>query len=562
MIQTVFANVSKHLWHSHEQVKRLLLFAIPTKKNAEALRKESNSNESASNSPNDPGQEGNEPSPYKTHQKIGLLLGPILFTLTLLFFSPEGLSSQGLAVLAITLWVATWWITEAIPIPATSLMPIILLPITGALETGTVTASYGDPIIFLFLGGFLIALAMEKWMLHKRIALTIIQMIGTSTKQIVLGFMIATAFLSLWISNTAAVMMMIPIGTAITYQAAQALKRAGNNSIEDEERFNKGMILGIGYAGTIGGLGTLIGTPPNIILAGTVERLFGYQISFAEWMFFALPLVVLMIVLAWVYLVTIAYPTNIKQLPGGKELILKEKKALGPASFEEKMVFSVFVFAAFMWITRTFFWQEGGLIIAIPNINDTMIAIFAGLLLFLIPSRSKRGTFLLDWTVSKEIPWGIFLLFGGGLAIASGFQESGLADWIGNQLTILDGVSMLLMITVTTLLIMFLTEITSNTATATMILPIVAALALAVNVHPLALMVPAAMAANCAFMLPVGTPPNAIVFSTGKVTIGNMVRAGFWVNVVATIIIIFAVYLYLPLVMGIDLSTFPTEWRS
>ena len=412
------SSVWNQLWHSHNQSKKLLLFSLPIRSNkkVESVVQEQNKQEKSPKQPS-----------YSTPQKVGLFLGPLLFMAVLLFFFPEGLSYEGRMVLATTLWVATWWITEAIPIPASSLLPIILLPITGALNGDTVTAAYGNPIIFLFLGGFLIALAMEKWNLHKRIALNIISVIGTSPSQIVFGFMAATGFLSMWVSNTAAVMMMLPIGTAITYQVAQALKNNKENLAGEEEKFSKVLIFGIGYAGTIGGLGTLIGTPPNIILAATVQELFGVQISFADWLFFAAPVVVVLLISSWWFLTKVAHPIKLKELPGGKELIDNEKKKLGKISFEESAVLIVFLFAAFMWITRTFLWE--GQIIAIPGLNDTMIAIFAAVLLFLIPSINKGGS-ILDWNVSKDVPWGILLLFGGGLAIAAGFRESGLADWI------------------------------------------------------------------------------------------------------------------------------------
>jgi len=581
MSQSLLATVSKQLWRSHEQTKRLLSFFVPTSKFADTVNKEQREKEqqklevkssdenqqgnagntgNTGNTGNAGGDDGKNESTYLIHQKIGLFAGPILFLLMMLFFSPEGLSPEGKAVLAITIWVATWWISEAIPIPATSLMPIFLLPLTGALPSGKVTAAYGDPNVFLFMGGFLIAIAMEKWNLHKRIALTIIDLMGTGTKQIILGFMIATGFLSMWISNTAAVMMMVPIGMAIAYQIGQVLVSSGEATMQDQIYFDKAIIIGIGYSGTIGGLGTLIGTPPLIILAANLDKIFGYQISFAGWMLFAMPIVALLLVGSWLYLVNIAFPMKIKSLPGGKKLIHQEKDKLGKASSEEKRVFAVFCFAAFMWITRAFFWGPDGLIYTIPNINDTMIAVFAGVLLFLIPAKEK-GKFILDWTAAKELPWGILLLFGGGLAIASGFQESGLAAWIGSQLNVLEGASMLMMIIVTTILILVLTEFTSNTATATMILPILAVLALAINVHPLALMVPAVMAASLAFMMPVGTPPNAIIFSTGKISIGDMMRTGFWVNVVTIIVIVVAVYFYLPVAFDVDLSIFPNEWR-
>lgn len=539
------ATVWNQLWKSHEQTKKLLLFALPK-----------NATEKTESQIETRKQENKQPHPpsYTKSQKIGFFLGPLLFLAVVLFFFPEGLSYEGRMVLATTLWVATWWITEAIPIPATSLIPIVLLPLTGALDGGTVTAAYGDPTIFLFLGGFFIALAMEKWNFHKRMALTIISFIGTSPQRIVFGFMAATGFLSMWVSNTAAVMMMLPIGTAITYQVGKALKDDGTT----EEKFSKVLIFAIGFSGTIGGFGTLIGTPPNIILAAQVEQLFGYQISFAEWLFFAAPIVFILLIFAWLLLTKVIYPIKLKELPGGKELINNEKKALGKMRFEEKVVLAVFAFAAFMWITRTFLWQ--GQIINIPGLSDSMIAILAAILLFMIPA--SNGGRILNWDVGKDVPWGVLLLFGGGLAIAAGFGQTGLANWIGSQLTVLEGANFLLVIFLTTIFVLFLTEITSNTATATMILPVLAALALALNVHPIALMVPAAMAANCAFMLPVGTPPNAIIFATGKIKIIEMVKNGFWLNIIATILITFAVYYLLPIIWGIDLTVYPDAFRS
>ncbi|MCY7817692.1 DASS family sodium-coupled anion symporter [Bacillus haynesii] len=534
------------LWRSHREAKRLLLFAMPVRAGKDAglkIKSEQTMKEE-------------KPPSYKTPQKIGLLLGPALFFAVLLFFFPEGLSYEGRMVLATTLWVAVWWITEAVPIPAASLLPIVLLPLTGALEGAAVTSSYGDPIVFLFLGGFLIALAMERWNLHKRIALNIISVVGTSTSRIVLGFMAATGFLSMWVSNTAAVMMMLPIGTAIIHQVSAVMKSERKDLAGEEAKFSKALIFSIGYAGTIGGLGTLIGTPPNIILAANIKKLYGVEVSFGGWMAFAVPVVVILLVAVWLYLTKVAHPIKMKELPGGKELILEEKRKLGKMSFEESMVMLVFGFAAFMWVTRTFLWDD-----KIPGIDDTMIAIFAASLLFLIPSLNKGGR-VLDWSVSKDLPWGILLLFGGGLALATGFKETGLAEWIGGRLTVLDGFNFVVIVVISTALVLFLTEITSNTATATMILPVLASLALALNVHPYALMVPAAMAANCAFMLPVGTPPNAIIFASGKLKISEMVRTGFVINIFTLILIVGAVFYILPHLWGVDLTVFPDNLKS
>ncbi|OJT61629.1 anion transporter [Bacillus licheniformis] len=534
------------LWRSHREAKRLLLFAMPVRAGKDAGLK-INSEQT---------MKEEKPPSYKTPQKIGLLLGPALFFAVLLFFFPEGLSYEGRMVLATTLWVAVWWITEAVPIPAASLLPIVLLPLTGALEGAAVTSSYGDPIVFLFLGGFLIALAMERWNLHKRIALNIISVVGTSTSRIVLGFMAATGFLSMWVSNTAAVMMMLPIGTAIIHQVSAVIKSERKDLAAEEAKFSKALIFSIGYAGTIGGLGTLIGTPPNIILAANIKKLYGVEVSFGGWMAFAVPVVVILLVAVWLYLTKVAHPIKMKELPGGKELILEEKRKLGKMSFEETMVLLVFGFAAFMWVTRTFLWDD-----KIPGIDDTMIAIFAASLLFLIPSLNKGGR-VLDWSVSKDLPWGILLLFGGGLALATGFKETGLAEWIGGRLTVVDGFNFVVIVIISTALVLFLTEITSNTATATMILPVLASLALALNVHPYALMVPAAMAANCAFMLPVGTPPNAIIFASGKLKISEMVRTGFVINIFTLILIVGAVFYILPHLWGVDLTVFPDNLKS
>ncbi|MGG1240267.1 DASS family sodium-coupled anion symporter [Bacillus sonorensis] len=544
-MKTSVASAWGALWKSHREAKRLLLFTMPMKAGKEA----------GLNITTDQIMKEDMPPGYKTPQKIGLLLGPALFFAVILFFFPEGLSHEGRMVLATTLWVAAWWITEAVPIPAASLLPIVLLPLTGALEGSVVTASYGDPIVFLFLGGFLIALAMERWNLHKRIALHIISVVGTSTSRIVLGFMAATGFLSMWVSNTAAVMMMLPIGTAIIYQVSDVMKAERKDLAAEKEKFSKALIFGIGYAGTIGGLGTLIGTPPNLILAASFKTLYGVEISFGGWMAFAVPVVVILLLAVWLYLTKVAHPIQMKQLPGGKELIQAEKRKLGKISFEESMVLLIFSFAAFMWVTRTFLWDG-----KIPGIDDTMIAIFAASLLFLIPSMNKGGR-ILDWNVSKDLPWGILLLFGGGLALAAGFKETGLAEWIGGRLTVLDGFHFVVIVIVSTALVLFLTEITSNTATATMILPVLASLALALNVHPFALMVPAAMAANCAFMLPVGTPPNAIIFASGKLKISEMVKTGFVINIFTLILIIGAVFYILPHLWGVDLTVFPDQLK-
>src|SRR5690606_12498104 len=495
---------------------------------------------------------------YNTPQLIGLFLGPLLFVLTLIFVNPEGLPPEAKAILASTIWIATWWITEAIPIPATSLLPIILFPMTGGLDVSSTTSAYGNDTIFLFMGGFMIALTMEKWNLHKRIALTIISIIGTNTERIVLGFMVATGFLSMWISNTATAMMMVPIGWAIICQVSDALK--DDSSIDTSKEnfgFGKALMLGIAYSASLGGIATLIGTPPNTLLAGAVNEIYGIEITFAQWMLFGVPLAWIFILVAWIYLVKVAYPQKLKHLPGGSEVIRQQKTDLGAASYEEKAVFVVFIAVALAWISRSFVLDAFA-----PDleVTDAMVGLIAAMILFIIPSKNRKGDHLLDWATAVKLPWGILLLFGGGLAIAAGFTNSGLSEWIGSQLIGLQGINVLLIVLIVAAFVLFLTEITSNTATASMMFPIMASLAVALSIHPYALMVTAAVAASCAFMLPVATPPNAVVFGSGYLRIADMAKAGLALNIFGIFFVGLAVFYFLPLVWGLDLLSIPAEF--
>lgn len=538
------------LWDKHDQAKDLLRFFVKPNDQNKGIGKQKNASASGGQSKNP------NKRTYQPAQLYGLILGPVLFLLTLLFFSPEGLSTEGKAILASTIWVAVWWMTEAVPIPVTSLLPILLFPLTGGLDLKTTTSSYGDGTIFLFMGGFMIALAMEKWDLHKRIALYIISVIGTNTDRIVLGFMVATGFLSMWISNTATAMMMVPIALAIIYQVSEALKN--DTSIDTSKEnfgFGKALMLGIAYSASLGGIATLIGTPPNTLLAGAIKKMYDIDLSFAQWMLFGVPIAWIFILITWFYLVKVAFPLKLKQLPGGQEVIQSQKKELGPTSFEEKAVFVIFLLAALAWITRTFVLKHIN-----ENIDDTIIAITAAILLFIIPAKNKKGA-LLDWETAVKLPWGILLLFGGGLAIAAGFVKSGLSEWIGNQLTALQGVNLLIVIVAVTTLVIFLTEITSNTATASMMYPIMASLAIALGVHPYSLMIAAGVAASCAFMLPVATPPNAVVFGSGYLRIQEMAKAGFVLNIIGIILVSLFIYFLLPFAWGIDLHSVPEMFR-
>ncbi len=476
-------------------------------------------------------------------KKIGLILGPALFLMTLLWFHPEGLSKEANAILASTLWVAVWWITEAVPIAITSLLPVVLFPLTGGLELAETTASFGHRYIFLYIGGFILAIAIQRWNLHKRIALNIIQIIGTNVKSIILGFMIATAFLSMWISNTATSVMMLPIGMAIISQL-----RDNPDTIENENQtFGKALMLAIAYSASIGGMATLIGTPPNLILAGIVQETYGIEITFLKWFMFGLPVSLILLAICWKYLTEFAFSFKQKAFPGGKSEINKQLKSLGKMSYEEKMVLLIFIGTAFAWITRTFLLQK-----FIPNIDDTIIAVIAGIILFILPASKEKSRKLINWKEAVKLPWGILLLFGGGLALAQGFKTSGLAEWIGGQMTLLEGASLFILLLFLITLVNFLTEITSNLATTAMILPILAPLSLVIDVHPFMLMVGATVAASCAFMLPVATPPNAVVFGSGYLRIPDMVKSGIWMNLFSIFFLTLMVYFLLPLIWGID----------
>ena len=484
-------------------------------------------------------------------KRIGFILGPLSFILILLFFKPEGLSPEARAILASTAWVAIWWITEAIPIAVTALLPIVLFPLSGGLDLGTTTASFGHKYIFLYMGGFIIAIAIEKWNLHKRIALNIITIIGSDIKKIILGFMVATAFLSMWISNTATAVMMLPIGIAIITQL-----KDNPNTIENETRlFGKALMLAIAYSASIGGIATLIGTPPNLVLAGVVLNTYGYEITFLQWFMFGFPISVLLLVLCWKYLTTYAFNFEQKEFPGGKAEIRRLKKELGTISYEEKMVSVVFGTTAFFWITRSLLFDK-----LIPRLDDTIIAIIFAIVLFLIPAKSKKQK-LMAWEDAVKLPWGIILLFGGGMAIASGFESSGLAVWLGNQMTTFAGLSTFLLILMLITAVNFLTEITSNLATTAMLLPVLAPMAVTVDIHPFVLMVGAAVAASCAFMLPVATPPNAVVFGSGYLRIPDMVSKGFVMNIISIIILTLFVYFVLPMLWDLTVEGFPEAFR-
>lgn len=468
-------------------------------------------------------------------QLAGLITGPLLFLIILALPQTADMPDNSLQVAAVALLMATFWISEAIPIPATALLPIALFPLLGVMSSAKVTQFYGHHLIYLFMGGFLIAVSIEKWQLHKRMALRTILLVGVSSKQIILGFMLATAFLSAWISNTATAMMMVTIGLAVVKQAPPSLVN------DKQSNFATALMLGIAYSASIGGVATLIGTPPNAILAGVIESNFNYSISFSQWMAFGVPLSASMLFLCWYYLTHVAFKFEFDEFPGGKQNIQSQLTELGPISTPEKRVLSIFLLVAAGWLVRGLFDIE-----LLDSVKDSSIAITGALLLFIIPADFKKGEFLLDWDTAKKIPWDIMILFGGGFALAGGFASSGLTEWLASQLTSLQGLNLVIIVFMVVLLVIFLTEITSNTATSSLLLPVMGAFALAIQVHPLNLMVAVALSASFAFMLPVATPPNAIVFSSRQVTIPQMAKAGLWLNVIGSILITLFVIFYLP----------------
>lgn len=487
-------------------------------------------------------------------QSIGLLIGPLLFLLLILLPAPQGLSEAGMAVAAVAALMAVWWVSEAIPIPATALLPIALFPFLGVMKTQQVTSAYANHLIYLFMGGFLIAVTMEKWQLHKRIALHTIKLVGVSPKRIVLGFMLATAFLSMWISNTATAMMMVTIGLALIRQVGESMPESGQGPVSAFP-FAASLMLGIAYAASIGGVATLIGTPPNAILAGVVEKTYGISIGFADWMLFALPLSIVMLFLTWYYLVHFVYRSELTELPGGKQAVDQALLQLGAMKPQEKRVLVVFVCVASAWILRSVINVD-----ALAMVTDSSIAMLGALALFVIPADFSKREFLLDWNTAVKIPWDIIILFGGGFALAEGFNHSGLTLWLANQLTVLEGTHIVLLVAAIVLLVIFLTEVTSNTATASLLLPVMGALAVAMNIHPLATMIAVAVAASYAFMLPVATPPNAIVFASRAVTIPQMAKAGIFLNLLGVLLITLFIMTVLPIVMEVDIRHLPATF--
>ena len=469
---------------------------------------------------------------------FNILLGPLTFIFFYFFVGPlEGMSNESFAIFCSVLWIAIWWINEAVPIPVTSLLPLVLFPLTGGLDLSSTSSAYGNKIIFFYMAGFFLAIAMEKWNLHKRIALLIIFLVGTNKKRMILGFMIASAVLSMFLSNTSTSIMMLPIGIAIASQVSSKKNLSNSN-------FGKVLMLGIAYSASIGGFATLFGTPPNLILQSNIEQFFGYKLDWEEWFIMAFPLSISLLLICWVYLSNFSYDiTSSSNI--NKNIINDKLKQLGKIKYEEILVLMIFIFFIISLIFK------GKIEVYIPFIDDTIIAIFYAVLLFLFKSQNNKEKIIV-WEDSGKLPWGIIILFGGGLSIAAAMQESGLALWFGEKVYLLNEFSILLIIFILVLSVNFLTEITSNLATVSMLLPILASVSISLGVNPLIIMISATIAASCAFMLPVATPPNAVVFGSGYLKIKDMIRTGLFMNFISIIIVSLYVYYVLPLIWDLD----------
>ena len=458
-----------------------------------------------------------------------LLPGPIFFVATLLMPAPSGFEGTSWQVLGLVGWMALWWALEAIPLAATALLPIIIVPLLGVPDARTVLAEYANPSVLLLLGGFLVALAMERWQLHRRMAFAIMLKVGTEPRRLVLGMMLATAFISLWVSNTSSALMMLPVAIAIVSMTAPiGAKPPGR----DLAHFTAALLLAVAYGATIGGMGTLIGTPTNALVQGFMARNFGVDITFLDWLAFGLPTVSLLLPAAWLLLVRVGLPFDPRRIPIDRSAVHAGFAGLGGLSIQEKRVAVVAIAAAVLWVTRPWLSDLPGL----GGLDDTVIAVAAGLSLFLIPSGSNREALLRPSDLAA-LPWTVLLLFGGGLALAAAIQESTLAQTLGVLLAGLGGWPLPLLIIAMVLLLIVWTELNSNVSTAATFMPIMAAVAAGSEHSVLALVAPAAMAASAGFMLPVGTPANALVFGSGRVSIGQMLRAGWSVNLAAAVVI-------------------------
>jgi sodium-dependent dicarboxylate transporter 2/3/5 len=536
-------------------------------------------------------------------QTIGLIIGPVVAVVVYLLL-PE--SYRGIdgdlvafthtsrATLSVMAWMATWWLSEAIDISATALLPIAIFPLLGILPIGQTTAPYGSEFIFLFLGGFVLALSMQRWKLDRRIALVTLSFVGAKPANVIGGFMLITAVMSMWVSNTATAAMMLPIGISVIALVFRQL--AGGEPNEEGKidtvdgkgkNFALSLMLGIAYAASIGGIASIIGSPPNVILVGFLSREYGVEVGFAQWMLFGVPFAAIFLVIAWGMITWVLYPFDIAEIEGGRSFFRRQLKALGPMKRGEWVTMIVFFSTAGLWVTRPLLaaisvgsgddlWHPLG------GLSDAGIVIIAAIALFVIPVSSaplpkpepnRKGkwrtavsdqifrrlgtiTFTMNWETAMKLPWGILILFGGGLSLAAAVQANGVAEFFGAQAVWLKGVPPILLVLAVSAGVIFLTELTSNTATTATLVPVLAGLAPGVGVTPELLIFPATIAASCAFMMPVATPPNAIVFGSGYITVEQMAKAGFWLNLIGIALVTLLLYfIVVPLIGSVSVTT-------
>lgn len=489
---------------------------------------------------------------YSTRNLIGLILGPILFALVYFLIPESALSHEPKIVLGVTLLVATYWVTEPINMAATALLPLVLIPAFNGVEIGSIAPAYGSSVIFMYGGGFVIALAIQKWNLHRRIALNIIKMIGTKSNRIILGILLATAAISMFVSNAATALMMLPVAVALINEVKDKQILKGKNF----EFFSKGILLAVAYAATIGGLATLVAAVPNALLAGIASSQLDRTVTFAEWLMFAGPVALVLLIIVYFYLTKIQFKVDAEgeDTESTMAFIKEEIKKLGRFTSDEKKVAVVFSITVLLWTLSPFIsalgFIPGNIGEFFDNLNDATISVFGALLLFFIPS-SQKGERILEWADMKDLPWGILILFGGGMAIAAAFGESGLNESIGNVLQMLQGMEYIFVLLLLVVFVLGITEILSNTAVSNLILPLTVGLGIALGIDPLPLMAAAALAAGSCYMLPVATPPNTAVFSAGYLAVGDMAKAGVWLNIASIIVITGAVYFWMPIVFGL-----------
>ena len=473
---------------------------------------------------------------------VGLVAGPALCMALAALPAPEGLGQEAWLTAGVAVWMAVWWLTQAVPLAVTALLPVLLFPVLGVAKAADAAQAYAHPLVFLFLGGFVIALTIERWNLHRRVAITIVSLAGVRRDRLIGGFMLATAGLSMWVSNTATTLMMVPIGLSVV-AFIESHRQDGMPPTLAQDRFARGLLLAIAYAASIGGTATLIGTPPNAFLAGYLAQNHGVDLGFARWMLLGIPLATVMLLAAWLLLTRVLYPAEGLDLARVAAGIAAEKARLAPPTRGEAMTAILFAAVALAWVFQP-------LIADVVPVSDTAIALTGAVAAFAIPVNLKKREFLMDWDHAVRLPWGILILLGGGFSLAEAIQTTGLAAWLGHLVAGGSHLPLILLLLAITGLVVFLTEITSNTATAAVFIPVAATLAVSMGFDAVTFAVPVAMAASCAFMMPVATPPNAIVFAAGRLDVMHMCAAGIFLNLIATVMIAGAALVLVPLVFG------------